>query len=64
MKDTLYVKEINAFGTTLYKPVNDVAHQFTLLTGNKNLSAKELARIELLGFKIEFINEYNSIKVI
>lgn len=61
---TLYFKEINAYGSTLYKPVNDVAHLLTTLTGNRTMNPRQLSTLKTLGYTIEFVNEFNSIKVL
>lgn len=64
MQNTIYIKPVNVYGQTMYKPVNDIAHIFAQLTGKQNLTTKELVKIELLGYVVTEVNQYNSIKVI
>lgn len=58
---TVYIKVKSVYGNELIYPVNDVAHQFTMLTGRKTLSRRDLNRIQLLGFKIEEVTHLNSL---
>jgi len=53
---TVQVREIQAYGRTLYKPANDVAREFSkLCTGRANFSSDDLTSIEKLGFTIQLL---------
>ena len=53
---TVQVRELQAYGRTLYKPANDTAREFSkLCTGRDNFSSDDLTSIEKLGFTIEVL---------
>ena len=50
---TVQVRELRAYGRTLYKPANAEAREFSkLCTGRDNFSSADLISIEKLGFTI------------
>jgi hypothetical protein len=53
---TVQVRELQAYGRTLYTPTNDVAREFSkLCTGRANFSRDDLTSIEKLGFTIQLL---------
>jgi len=53
---TVQVRELQAYGRTLYAPTNDVAREFSkLCTGRDNFSRDDLTSIEKLGFTVQLL---------